>query len=254
MEWWNRGEKPRWVTAILCLFLARAEAEELQVAVASNFNQAIGSIVAEFEAASGHRVTVIPGSTGKHFAQIMHGAPYDVFLAADVRRPEELEKRGMALPGSRFTYAVGKLVLWSPQPGFVDGDGAVLRGGNFHFLAIANPRHAPYGRAAREILQAMDLWEDLTGRIVRGENISQAFQYVKSGNAQLGFIARSQLHGLDVGSKGSHWETPGRLYAPILQQAVLLKEIVSGREFLSFIRSEAGLKIICSYGYDAPDP
>ena len=240
--------------AILCLFLARVQAEELQVAVASNFNQAIASIVVEFEAASGHRVTVIPGSTGKHFAQIIHGAPYDVFLAADVRRPEELEKRGMALPGSRFTYAVGKLVLWSPQPGLVDGEGAVLRGGNFRFLAIANPRHAPYGRAAREILQAMDLWEDLTGRIVRGENISQAFHYVKSGNAELGFIARSQLHNLDAGSKGSHWEMPGRLYAPILQQAVLLKEKVSGREFLSFIRSEAGLKIICSYGYDAPDP
>ncbi len=254
----TRNQKPvilaHWVAVILCLFLEQANAEELQVAVASNFSAAIGSIVMEFEAASGHRVRVIPGSTGKHFAQIMHGAPYDVFLAADVRRPEELERRGMVRPGSRFTYAVGKLVLWSPQPGFVDGEGAVLKGGNFRFLAIANPRHAPYGRAAREILQGLDLWSDLTGRIVRGENISQAFQYVKSGNAELGFVARSQLHGLGVGSKGSHWEAPGQLYGPILQQAVLLKEKVSGREFLAFIRSEAGLKIICSYGYDVPVP
>ena len=249
-----KNSNPHWAAVIFCLFLARADAEELQVAVASNFISAMGSIVVEFEAVSGHRVRVIPGSTGKHFAQIMQGAPYDVFLAADVRRPEELEKRGMVLLGSRFTYAVGKLVLWSPRPGFVDAEGAVLKGGNFRFLAIANPRHAPYGRAAREILQAMDLWGNLTGRIVRGENISQAFQYVKSGNADLGFVARSQLHDLGVASKGSQWEAPHRLYAPILQQAALLKEKVSGREFLAFIRSEAGLKIICSYGYDAPDP
>lgn len=254
MEWWNRGEKARWIAVIFCLIPARANAEELQVAVASNFSKAMRAIAVEFEAVSGHRVRVIPGSTGKHFAQIMQGAPYDVFLAADVRRPEELEKRGMVLPGSRFTYAVGKLVLWSPRAGYLDGEGAVLKNGNFRFLAMANPRHAPYGRAAREILQAMDLWAELTGRIVRGENVGQAFQYVKSGNAELGFVARSQLHDLGVASKGSHWEAPDRLYAPILQQAALLKEKVSGREFLAFIRSETGLKIICSHGYDAPDP
>ena len=242
-----------WFAAILSVFPVWVDAEELEVAVASNFSETLEAMVVEFEAISGHRVRVIPGSTGKHFAQIVHGAPYDVFLAADVRRPEELERRGLALPGSRFTYAVGKLVLWSPRTGLVDGEGAVLKGGDFRFLAIANPRHAPYGRAAREILQAMDLWEKLTDRIVRGENISQAFQFVKSGNAELGFVARSQLRGMDFGSNGSHWEAPEQLYAPILQQAVLLKEKVSGREFLSFIRSEGGLKIIRSHGYDAPD-
>ena len=228
--------------------------EELAVAVASNFRETLEALVVEFEADSGHWVRVIPGSTGKHFAQIVHGAPYDVFLAADVRRPEELERRGLALPRSRFTYAVGKLVLWSPRPGLVDGEGVALQGGNFRFLAIANPQHAPYGRAAREILQAMGLWAGLTDRIVRGENINQAFQFVKSGNADLGFVARSQLRGLDDSSKGFHWEAPEQLYGPILQQAVLLKEKVAGREFMSFLRSEAGLKIIRSHGYDAPDP
>ncbi len=242
------------VVVILFGYPAGGTAEELQVAAASNFSGAIRSIAVKFEATSGHQVTLILGSTGKHFAQIVNGAPYDVFLAADVRRPEQLEEKGLALPDSRFTYALGKLVLWSPQPGLVDAEGKVLRGGNFRFLAIANPRLAPYGRAAQEVLEAKGLWKDLKHRIVRGENINQAYHFVKSGNAEMGFVARSQVRGSNSPLEGSCWEVPRELYSPILQQAVLLTEKVSAREFLSFIRSDAGLKIIRSHGYDTPIP
>lgn len=225
---------------------------EIRVAVASNFKSAATQLAAVFESSTGHEVTLIFGSTGKHYAQIINGAPFEVFLAADIRRPELLEKEDNALPGSRFTYAVGKLVLWSPKKGYVDAGGNVLDNGNFRFLAIANPALAPYGRAARQVLEGRGLWKELTGRIVRGENIAQTFQFVMSENAQIGFVAYSQIRHPDHAVGGSFWEVPQTQYTPIEQQAVLLKDNVAARAFLSFLQSDLAIQIIHDFGYDTP--
>jgi molybdate transport system substrate-binding protein len=156
------------------------------------------------------------------------------------------------VPDSRFTYALGRLVLWSPEPGYVDPEGAVLEGGGFRHLAIANPRLAPYGKAAQEVLQARGLWERLGPRLVRGENIGQAYQFVSSGNAALGFVAWSQLPRPGQPPWGSLWKVPQALYTPIQQQALLLRDRPVARSFLAFVRSEPALKIIRDYGYDLP--
>ena len=227
-------------------------AEEIRVAAASNFTDAITSIARRFEAITNHKVTLIFGSTGKHYAQIKNGAPFDAFFAADVRRPELLENENVALSGSRFTYAVGKVVLWSPKTGYVDSEGRILESSEFRYLAIANPKLAPYGKAAQEILQARRLWGRLSGRLVRGENIGQTFQFVKSGNAELGFVAYSQVKRPNQPIEGTFWEVPQTLYSSIEQQAVLLKGSVAARAFLSFVRSREALKIIHDYGYDTP--
>jgi len=229
-----------------------AAADELRVAVASNFREAMTAIVAEFEQESGQQVVVIFGSTGKHYAQIRNGAPFDAYFAADAERPRLLEQEGLAVPGTRFTYALGRLVLWSPQPELVDGAGRVLQQGGFRHLAIANPDLAPYGAAARSVLQALGAWERLGPRLVRGENIAQAFQFVYSGSAELGFVARSQLvvPGRDFG--GSWWEPPAELYAPIVQQAVLLRDSAGGRSLFHFLRQPRVLNLLRTYGYDAP--
>jgi molybdate transport system substrate-binding protein len=228
-------------------------ADEIRVAVASNFAGAAREIASRFEQESGHRVVIASGATGKHFAQITHGAPFEVFLAADAQRPELLESSGIALPGSRFTYAVGELVLWSPRPGYVDPDGRVLETGDFRHLAIANPKLAPYGRAAREVLMAAGLWEALQPRLVRGENIAQAFQFVGSGNAQLGFVARAQVQRPGRATGGSWWKVPQSLYAPIVQQAVLLVDDATARAFADFLRSAEARQIIRDFGYGLPD-
>ncbi|MFQ5642438.1 MAG: molybdate ABC transporter substrate-binding protein [Thiogranum sp.] len=227
-------------------------AEEVRLAVASNFSVAITALAKHFEEDTGNRITLIFGSTGKHYAQIINGAPFDAFLAADMERPERLEQEGAALPGSRFTYAVGKLVLWSPKAGYVDTDGAVLERGAFRHLAIANPKLAPYGRAAREVLQARGVWGALGPRTVRGENIGQAFQFVRSGNAELGFVARSQVSWPGHPVTGSWWEIPQDLYTPIRQQAVLLKENAVARAFLSFMKTDSSRALIRAFGYDTP--
>lgn len=243
----------RWLRGLLLLFLVTGSglpvADEIRVAVASNFAEAARRLATAFEAESGHRVTLVIGATGKLYAQIHHGAPFDAYLAADRRRPERLEREGLARPGSRFTYALGELVLWSPRPGYVDPEGRVLEAGEFRHLAIANPRLAPYGRAAREVLEALGLWQRLQGRMVRGENIGQAFQFVRSGNAELGFVARSQLGGAEAGSR---WPVPSDLHAPIVQQAVLLKEKPAARAFLAFLRGRRGRAIITDQGYRLP--
>ncbi len=238
--------------ATMILVPGQSSAEEIRIAVASNFTNAITTIARRYEANSGQKVTLIFGSTGKHYAQIRNGAPYDAFFAADVRRPKLLEEEGLALPGSRFTYAVGKLVLWSPRAGYVDKKGSILKPGEFRHLAIANPGLAPYGKAAREVLQALGLWGQLGGRLVRGENIGQTFQFVNSGNAELGFVAYSQVNRPDRPVEGSLWKIPQTLYTPIEQQAVLLKNNEAARDFLSFVRSDEALKIIREYGYDIP--
>ncbi len=242
------------LAATLSLMLAgiNAHADEIHVAVASNFANALKIIAREFETATGHRVIVSIGATGKHYAQIRHGAPFDIFFAADSRRPQLLEAEGIALPGSRFTYAIGKLVLWSPKPGYVDTQGEILQTGEFQHLAIANPRLAPYGKAAQEVLQAQGLWETLKERAVRGENIGQAFQFVKSGNAELGFVAWSQVRRPGQPAAGSWWDVPTSLYTTIEQQAVLLEDSPATQAFVTFINSEAARAIIRQSGYGTP--
>ena len=240
------------VVVTMMLVAGRSMAETTRIAVASNFTDAIGAIVERFETGTGHKVTLSFGSTGKHYAQIRNGAPFDAFFAADRRRPELLEEEGVALPGTRFTYAVGRLVLWSPRTEVVDPEGRVLERGEFRHLAVANPKLAPYGRAAEEVLRARGLWDRLSGQLVRGENIGQTFQFVKSGNAELGFVAYSQLKRPNHPIEGSFWRVPQALYTPIEQQAVLLKDSEAARSFLSFVRSAESVTLIREYGYETP--
>lgn len=242
----------RIAVCLLMLFAERAMADEILVAAASNFTDAIKHIARHFEADSGHKVTLIFGSTGKHYTQILNGAPFDLFFAADVKRPKLLEDAGLSQPGSRFTYAIGKLILWSPKKGFVDSQGKVLEEKAYRYLAIANPKLAPYGKAAREVLRSRGMWKALPGRMVRGENIGQTFQFVKSGNAQLGFVAYSQVKRPGRPIDGSFWKVPQPLYSPIEQQAVLLNNSDAARSFLSFVKSDESLQIIRMFGYGIP--
>jgi len=240
------------LTVTILFTAGQSTTDDICVAVASNFTDTVKDIAERFEAKTGHRITLVFGSTGRLYAQIKNGAPFDAFFAADVREPELLEKEGLALPGSRFTYAVGRLVLWSLKAGYVDREGKVLKQMDFQHLAIANPKLAPYGRAAQEVLQARGVWEQLSERLVCGENISQTFQFVKSGTAELGFVAYSQVKRPGQPAEGSLWEVPQTLYSPIAQQAQLLKDSEIAREFLAFVRSADALEIIREYGYGTP--
>ncbi len=245
----NRGCYGATLLAILLLlFPCLLFAGQIRVATASNFRDAMTAIVVAFEKQSRHEVILISGSSGKHYAQIVNGAPFDAFFSADAERPARLEGAGIAVSGSRFTYAIGRLVLWSHRSGYVDSNGDVLVHGDYRFLAIANPELAPYGRAAREALQSLGVWERLGGRLVRGENINQAFQFVHSGNAELGLIAVSQLRAAPTA--GSHWLLPQPLYRAIEQQAVMLRDNEATRDLMSFIRSEEARRIIIDHGYD----
>ena len=243
---------------LLALFPRVSLAEELRVAVASNFYSTIKVIAEQFELktadSSGqqHKVILIPGSSGKHYAQIINGAPFDIFFSADTERARLLEQSERAESGTRFTYALGKLILWSPMDNYVDLKGEVLKSKDFRYLAIANPKLAPYGKAAEEVLKSLNIWTDLGGRIVRGENIAQTFQFVSSGNAKLGFVAHSQIKSSDLSISGSFWEVPQSIYRPIEQQAVLLRDSSLAREFLSFVKSDESLSIIYESGYGLP--
>lgn len=237
---------------VLLLYTGQVPADEIRVAAASNFAAPMKKIAARFEARTGHTVTLAFGSTGKHYAQIRNGAPFEVFFAADVERPALLEKKGVAVKGSRFAYAVGKVVLWSPEKGVVDANGEVLNEGDFRHLALANPRLAPYGKAAEQVMRRRGVWDKLQDRLVRGENISQALQFVSTGNAELGFVAYSQIKSPDNPMEGSWWVPPQSLYDPIEQQAILLKDNQVARAFLRFVKSDEAVHIIREYGYDTP--
>lgn len=245
----------RLLSALLLLLALAGPAvgEEAVVAVAANFMEAAERLEAGFERESGHTVTFVAGSTGKLYAQIAHGAPFDAFLAADQARPERLEDEGLAVAGSRFTYATGRLTLWSREPGLVGSDGAAtLRRGGFRLLAIANPDLAPYGAAARQALQSLDLWAGLKDKIVMGETIGQAHAMVASGNAELGFVALSYVLSPRNEIRGSRWDVPPELHAPIRQDAVLLKRAsgnAAARAFLDFLRSDEATTVIETYGY-----
>ncbi|WP_416652242.1 molybdate ABC transporter substrate-binding protein [Candidatus Pseudothioglobus sp. Uisw_086] len=238
------------------LSFTQIAADEIKVAVASNFYPAMKEIVLQYElkqlqSSESYNIVLISGSSGKHYAQILNGAPFDIFFSADKVRPILLEKKGISETGSRFTYALGKLVLWSSLDGFVEKEES-LYSNDLRFLAIANPRIAPYGVAAREALISINLWENLQSKLVRGENIAQTFQFVNSGNAKLGFISYSQLMNPSYPVVGSFWEVPQSLYTPIEQQVVLLKKSLLAKDFLSFIESDESLNIISKYGYDLP--
>lgn len=228
------------------------DAGEIRVAVASNFRDAMTEAVEVYEANGSHRVTLIFGSTGKHYAQILNGAPYDLVFAADRERPVRLEKSGHAIEGSRFTYAIGRLALWSPRPGWVEAGGRVLQQAGFRHLALANPELAPYGIAARETLQSLGYWQTLRNRLVLGENVAQALQFVDSGGAELGFVAWPQLVASGRADTGSYWRVPESLHAPIEQQAVLLNDHSASRDFLAFMQSPAARTIILDNGYGLP--
>ena len=248
------GFLPALASAFFLLSIPGVSASgQVHVAVASNFGQAIRQISERFEKTTGHEVVLSFGSTGKHYAQIRNGAPFHVFLAADAERPVRLESEGLAEPGSRFTYALGSLVLWSPRPGFVDADAGILGTDRFRRLAVANPKLAPYGMAARELLQARGLWGALQDRMVRGENIGQTYQFVASGSAELGFVASSQIKRPGLPVEGSYWEAPQALYTPIEQQVVLLTgDNPAAHDFLSFLRQDESLQIIRGFGYGVP--
>jgi len=223
------------------------------VAVASNFSLAVDEIAAQFTATTGQPIRVAKASTGKLHAQIVNGAPFDVFLAADSARPASLETSGEGVSGTRFTYALGELVLWSRE--LDDCRGALQDPGNIR-IAIANPAIAPYGAAARDFLQQAGLWESATSQLVVGENISQALQFVASGNAQLGLVARSQLQVPALPDATCTWPVPFALHAPIEQQAILLKRgahTEGAPLFLQFLRSDAGRVIIERHGYRLPE-
>ena len=240
------------LATLLLLMPGLSGADEIRVATASNFRQAMADLAYEFGQLSGHRVTPIVGSTGKHFAQIVNGAPFDAFFAADAKRPEQLEEQGLTIPDSRFTYAFGRLVLWSPEAELVDPQGEILKQQGFSRLAIANPLLAPYGLAARQTLENLGLWQNLATRLVRGENVAQAFLFVHSGNAELGLVAWSQIKNEGEPVEGSFWRVPEELYAPIDQQAVLLKDNEATRSFMAYIRSNKAAKIIQKHGYATP--
>lgn len=233
-------------------FSSCAQADEVLVAVAANFTAPMKAIAAEFEKATGHKAQLSFGATGMIYAQIRNGAPFQVFLSADDETPARLEQEGQTVPGSRFTYATGTLVLWSPKPGFVDDKGAVLSRGEFSHLSIANPKLAPYGAAAMETLDKLGLTAALQPKLVQGTNIAQTHQFIISGNAELGFIALSQVMKDGKISEGSAWVVPESMHRPIRQDAVLLNngsKNFAATALMKFMREPAAVSIIKSYGY-----
>ncbi len=228
------------------------QAGEVQVAVAANFTAPMQQIAAEFEKDSGHKAVLAFGATGKFYAQIANGAPFELFLAADDSTPARLEQEKRSVAGSRYTYAVGTLVLWSPQPQAVDDQGQVLSQGNFRYLAIANPKTAPYGAAAIETLNKLQLLDKLQPRFVQGENIAQTLQFVASGNAELGFVALSQVYKDGKLKSGSAWIVPGKLHEPIYQDVVLLGKAQNNpaaTALHAYLKGDKARRIIQSFGY-----
>lgn len=242
------------IATALLLLTGMVQADEISVAVAANFTEPMKKITAEFEKTSGHKVALSFGSTGKFYAQVKAGAPFEVLLAADDETPIKLEQEGLAVKDSHFTYAIGKLVLWSAQEGVVDNNGDLLKKrGSFEHIALANPKLAPYGAAGVQTLQALGIYDSLAPKIVQGENIAQTYQFIVTGNALLGFVALSQVMGEDGKVKsGSAWIVPEKYYTPLRQDAVLLekgKDKAAAGELLKFLKAPYATRIIQAYGY-----
>jgi molybdate transport system substrate-binding protein len=227
-----------------------ALAADTQVAVAANFAEPAKEIATAFKAATGHTAVLSFGSSGQFYAQMARGAPYEVFLSADTDRPKKAEQDGLGVAGTRFTYAVGRLALYSKTPGLVDEAGAVLSSGKFNKLSIADPAAAPYGAAAVQTMRKLGVYNAIKPKIVTGSSITQAYQFVETGAAELGFVAYSQV--INVAG-GSRWLVPTADHAPIDQQAILLytgQNNVAAKAFLSFLKSPASVAIIKKYGYE----
>lgn len=244
----------RFNTLVCTLVLAAtAHAGEVQVAVAANFTAPMQRIAAEFEKDTGHKALLAFGATGKFYAQISNGAPFEVFLAADDETPTRLEKDLLTAPGTGFTYAIGKLALWSAKTGYIDGHGEVLKQGDFKHLALANPKTAPYGAAAIEAMKQLGVLDRLQPRFVQGENIAQAHQFVATGNAELGFVALSQVLKDGKLTTGSAWIVSAKLHAPIRQNAVVLakgRNKPAAAALVKYLKTDKARSIIRSYGYD----
>jgi len=241
------------VAAALAAFAFAAHADEVQVAVAANFSGAAQKIAAQFEKDTGHVVKLSFGATGKFYAQIEAGAPFDVLVAADQATPGKLVTEGKAVPATLHTYAIGRLVLWSADPALVDANGDVLKSDKWKHLSVADAKLAPYGQAARETLASLKLADAVQPRVVTAENIGQALQFVQSGNAELGFVALGQVQPPD-GSKaaGSMWVVPAGLYAPIRQDAVVIAGTKVGKaatQFVDYLASDKAREVIKAYGY-----
>lgn len=238
--------------ASLTLAALGARADEVQVAVAANFAVPLARLGEGFTAATGHSLRISAGATGKFYSQIVAGAPFEVLIAADDETPRKLIAEGLAVAGSNFTYAVGKLVLWSAQPGLVDDQGAVLAAGRFAHLAIANPKVAPYGAAGLEVLKARGLGEAVAPKLVTAESIAQAYQFVSTGNAELGFVALSQVAVPGKPTVGSYWLVPSNLYGEIRQDAVLLRAGANkpaAAALLAYLKGAKARELIKSFGY-----
>lgn len=244
------------LAALTMGLMGLAKADEVQVAVAANFTVPMQKIAAAFEKETGHKAVLSFGSTGKLYAQIRNGAPFGVLLSADDETPARLVKEGMGVTGSSFTYAMGQLVLWSSQNGVVDEQAAVLgdlaSGKRSGKVAVADPKLAPYGAAALQVMEKRGLTERLRPHFVTGENIGQTFQFVKTGNATLGFVALSQVMVDGKISTGSAWMVPAHLHEPIRQDAVLLKTAeanLAAKALLQYLRTDAARAVIRAYGY-----
>jgi molybdate transport system substrate-binding protein len=243
----------RFAGLLALMACAAAQADEVQVAVAANFTAPMQRIAAAFEKDTGHKAVLAFGATGKFYAQIVNGAPFEVLLAADDETPARLETEHRTVPGTRFTYAIGKLALWSAQDGYVDDQGLVLKTGHYAHLAIANPKTAPYGAAAVETLTKLNLLDRVQGKLVQGENIAQAYQFVSTGNAPLGFVALAQVYRDGRFTSGSGWIVPANLHAPIRQDAVILAKgggNPAAKALESYLKSDKARGIIRSYGYE----
>ncbi|WP_300720042.1 molybdate ABC transporter substrate-binding protein [Pseudomonas sp.] len=229
-----------------------AQADEVQVAVAANFTAPIQAIAADFEKDTGHKLIAAYGATGQFYTQIKNGAPFEVFLAADDSTPQKLEKEGDIVPGSRFTYAIGTLALWSAKEGYVDDKGEVLKKNDYKHLSIANPKTAPYGLAATQVLAKEGLTEKVKAKLVEGQNITQAYQFISTGNAELGFVALSQIYKDGKVTEGSAWIIPESLHDPIKQDAVILKKgenNPAAKALADYLKGPKATEIIKSYGY-----
>jgi len=238
--------------AALLMSATLARAETVQVAVAANFTKPMEAIAAEFEKDTGHKAQLSFGATGKFYAQIANGAPFDVFLAADDSTPMKMEEELLTVPGSRFTYAIGTLVLWSAREGYVDDKGEVLKKGEFKHVAVANPKTAPYGLAAIQALTKLGLLSSIQPKFVQGETITQTYQFAATGNAELGFVALSQVFKDGKLNSGSAWVVPASLYEPIRQDAVILAKArnnAAAKALMNYLKGPKAATVIKSYGY-----
>lgn len=243
------------ILSVLLLVGQTSWAATVLVAVAANFSKPMTEIAAEFEKATGHSAKLSFGSSGKFVSQLENGGPFEVLLSEDEKGPQKLVQDGLAVPDSRFIYALGRLVLWSATSGYVDDQGNILTTGGFKHLALADPKLAPYGAAAVEVLKKMGLFKKLQPLFVQGENIAQTYQFISTANAELGFVALSQVIENGKVAKGSGWIIPANYYAPIRQGAVLMKkgaENPAAPALLSYLKSAPALAIIEKYGYELP--